>query len=119
MKYNDLEQKYKEYFDEFLYEELLDFNKSLFECDSIYIELDIEFIFETKHKYSEDGEKFLFEYKEFVGVEISNYYIELRDYDDVVSSFKYQSEDDEKESIIEAIEQASARLFREFPQLIK
>jgi predicted DNA-binding ArsR family transcriptional regulator len=118
MRYIDLEEKYESCFDEFLYEELININKSIFECDSIYIELDIEFIFETKHKHSEDGEEFLYDYKDYEEVEIRNYYIELRDYNDVLLAFSYQSNDDEEKSIIKAIEIASQKLFEKYPELL-
>jgi hypothetical protein len=112
MTYNELEQKHKDYFLEEFYENL--------GIDSQFIEIDFDIKFDIVKnvKYSEDGEEFLYEYKQFNGVEIESYLVVLvSNLTDVM--FIYDSDSfGNKEIITTAIEIASTKLFEKYPELL-
>jgi hypothetical protein len=113
MRYNELEQKYKDYFLEQFYENLG------IDCEFIQIEFDLDFDIITKHKYSDDGEEFLYKYKQFNGVEIESYLVLLiSNLTDVM--FIYDSSKDSiynRPLITTPIEIASTKLFEKYPEL--
>ena len=111
MTYNDLEQKYKDYFLEQFYENLG------IDCEFIETKFVLEFDIIAKHKYSDDGEEFLYKYKQFNGVKINSYLVVL------VSNitdfmFIYESSKDSiNKEITPLIEIASQKLFETYPEL--
>jgi len=113
MTYNELEQKHKDYFLEEFYENL--------GIDSQFIEIDFDIKFDiiTKQKYSEDGEEFLYDYKQFNEVEIESYLVVLvSNLTDVMFIYDSSQDSNKKEIITTAIEIASSKLFEKYPELL-